>query len=128
MTTLSLLVLGASLAPSTALPERPSLLENLEFQAVGLVIVLGALFTMYLLCALVGRFSAPSAPARARPAAQPAPAAARGGGAGAAGSAAAARSLWSPSPPRWRCARRLAARVVRAARLGRLVAGGRRSC
>jgi hypothetical protein len=41
-------------APSTALPEHPSLLENLEFQAVGLVIVMGALTMLYLICAALG--------------------------------------------------------------------------
>jgi hypothetical protein len=44
----------AAAAPSTALPEQPTLLENLEFQAVGLVIVLGALTMLYLICAVLG--------------------------------------------------------------------------
>jgi len=47
-------LLGATLAPSTALPEHPGLLETLEFQGVGLVIVLGALTGIYLLCAGIG--------------------------------------------------------------------------
>lgn len=74
--TSSMLVLGASLAPSTALPDHPGLLENLEFQAVGLVIVMGALLAMYLLCAGVGAFFQRVERARLapRPAAQPAPA------------------------------------------------------
>jgi hypothetical protein len=40
--------------PSTALPEQASILDILEFQGVGLVIVMGALLMMYLLCAAIG--------------------------------------------------------------------------
>lgn len=45
----------ATLPPSTALPAHPGLWENLEFQLVGLCIVMGALFGLYLLCAAIGR-------------------------------------------------------------------------
>ena len=45
--------LGAA-APSTALPDHPGLWENVQFQLVGLTIVLGALSCLYLLCAAVG--------------------------------------------------------------------------
>ncbi len=48
------LVLGAAAAPSTALSADPGLLETLEFQAVGLLIVMGTLFLLYLVCAGIG--------------------------------------------------------------------------
>ncbi|MBI5547683.1 MAG: OadG family protein [Deltaproteobacteria bacterium] len=49
------IILGVAGAPSTALPAHPTLLQNLEFQLVGLVIVMGALLLMYLLCAGIGQ-------------------------------------------------------------------------
>lgn len=50
-----LLPAGVLAAAGPALPPNPTLLENLEFQLVGLVIVMGALTALYLLCAAVGR-------------------------------------------------------------------------
>lgn len=43
-------------APTAGLSESSGILETLEFQVVGLVIVLGALATLYLLCAALGWF------------------------------------------------------------------------
>jgi hypothetical protein len=51
---MSLLPRLLAAAPSTALSERPSVLENLEFQAVGLLIVVGALTALYLICGALG--------------------------------------------------------------------------
>lgn len=46
------LLTGAAMGQ--ALPAHPTLGENLSFQLVGLTIVLGALYVLYLLCAGVG--------------------------------------------------------------------------